>query len=139
MGALAPRLYVQDKQPKRHRSESIVSSPPHVEEHVTMPTSHVTIAKQIEGWFNAYTELLDGWKLFHYRAQFDIDRGQLVMIAMSPRKATVEGEVVSGPVERMEWVQRQLELRCYTCGTSIGVSGPKMLPDVATGTTIVSP
>jgi hypothetical protein len=142
MGALAPRLYVQDKQPRRHRSESITPGAVHVED-LVMASSHTTIAKQIEGWFHAYAELLDSWRLFHYRAQFDIDRGQLVMIAMSPRRACVEmdgnvsGDMVTGLIERVEWIPRQLELRCMACGTSIGVSGPKMLPDVTTGTSAV--
>ena len=142
MGALAPRLYVQDKQPRRHRSESTTSGPVHMENSV-LASSHATIAKQIEGWFHAYAELLDSWKLFHYRAQFDIERGQLVMLAMNPRRACVEidgnvsGELVTGLIEPVEWVPRQLELRCMACGTSIGVSGPKMLPDVTTGTNVV--
>lgn len=143
MAALAPSLYVQEKQTRRPRSEGINPVPPYHDDQAKPSPENAAIAKQIEGWLDAYTELLDSWKLFHFRAKFDIDRGQLVMLAMSPRKATPEsdgtvtGEVVGGPIERMEWVPRQLELRCMSCGTAVGVSGPKTLPEVANGTVAV--
>ncbi|KAG8827421.1 hypothetical protein FRC19_003219 [Serendipita sp. 401] len=139
MGALAPKLYVYDKQPRRQHSNIATTN----QEVSTKPQNH-TVAKQIQAWFDAYSELLDKWKLFHYRAQFDIDKGHLIMLAMSSRKpstevdGTVSGEVVGGLVEMAEWVPRQIELRCNTCGTSIGVSGPKTLPDVSSGTTAVA-
>jgi hypothetical protein len=113
------------------------------EEMANQQPTNVQVAEQIEGWFNAYTELLDGWKLFHYRAQFDIDKGQLVMIAMSPRHSSNDpdgsffGEMASGLLEPVDWMPRQLELRCQVCGTSIGVSGPKMMPEVPTNTATV--
>jgi hypothetical protein len=144
MAALAPKLYVQDKHPNRQRRSSISTHSNHTMESGNIAIGNQTIAAQIEGWFDAYTDLLNSWKLFHHRAQFDIDRGQLVMIAMSPRRACVEddgapsGETVNGLVEPVEWVSRQMEMRCMACGSSVGVSGPKMLPDTANGMMTVS-
>lgn len=139
MGALAPKLYVQDKHPNRKRRSSISAHSNQTTESGSIVIGNPTMSAQIEGWFDAYTDLLNGWKLFHHRAQFDIDRGQLVMIAMSPRRACVDddgspsGETVSAPVEPVEWVPRQMEMRCMACGASVGVSGPKMLPEIANG------
>lgn len=142
IGSLAPRLYVQDKHPKRARRNSLSTGSGSGYDMNHSPVD-LSIAMQIEGWFDAYTELLDAWKLFHYRAQFDIERGQLVTIAMSPRKASTEvdgtstGEMTSGIVEPVEWIPRQLDIRCITCGTSIGVSGPKIISDAPSGITAV--
>ncbi|KAG8834476.1 hypothetical protein FRC17_008532 [Serendipita sp. 399] len=139
MGALAPKLYVYDKQPRRQYSNITGTNP-----ELLAKSPHPAVARQIEAWFDAYSELLDKWKLFHYRAQFDIDKGHLIMLAMSPRRASTEsdgtstGEIVSGLVEMVEWVPRQIELRCHFCGTSVGVSGPKTLPEISSGTTPVS-
>jgi len=134
IGSLAPKLYVRDKHPKRRRHDSIStgSSSGYDVNHSPIDLS---IAMQIEGWFDAYTELLDSWKLFHHRSQFDIEKGQLVTIAMSPRRASVDadgtspGEITSGLLEPVEWVPRQLDIRCITCNTSVGVSGPKIISD----------
>ena len=142
MGSLAPRLYVQEKHTKRSRRTSLSTGSNSGYDTGYIPMD-LSIASQIEGWFDAYSELLDSWKLFHYRAQFDIERGQLVTIAMSPRKASVEtdgtstGEMTSGIIEPVEWVPRQLDIRCITCGTSVGVSGPKLISDAPTGITTV--
>lgn len=144
MGALSPSLYVQDKQVHRQRSQSTsVGLSGYLGEQADSSLASSSVAEQIEGWFNAYSELLDGWKLFHYRAQFDIDKGQLVMIAMSPRHSSNDpdshffGEMASGVVEPVDWMPRQLEVRCQVCGTSIGISGPKMMPEVQTNMSTV--
>ncbi|KIM30639.1 hypothetical protein M408DRAFT_15552 [Serendipita vermifera MAFF 305830] len=138
MGSLAPRLYVREKNPRRTRRASISTSSASGYD-INRPPIDISISRQIEGWFDAYTDLLDSWKLFHYRAQFDIEKGQLITIAMSPRKATVEadnapvGEWTGGTTEPVEWVPRQLEIRCITCGTSVGLSGPKLIFDAPSG------
>lgn len=143
VGSLLPRLYVQDKHPRRTRRNSLSTGSLSGYDDAIHPHVDLSIARQIEGWFDAYTELLDSWKLFHYRAQFDIERGQLVTIAMSPKKATIEaemmvfGEYTTGTVEPVEWVARQLDIRCITCGTSVGVSEPKIISDVPSGFTAV--
>ncbi|KAG9050502.1 hypothetical protein FS837_004996 [Tulasnella sp. UAMH 9824] len=33
---------------------------------------------RVEHWVEAYRDLLDQWKLFHFRCQFDIERGQML-------------------------------------------------------------
>ena len=57
-----------------------------------------------ERWVDAYRDLLDGWKLFHYRCQFDIDRGKILH----------EG-ILNGDVAPMEWVKKQFLIRCNFC------------------------
>ena len=67
-----------------------------------------------ERWLDAYRNLLDGWKLFHYRCQFDIDRGKIIKDGIS-----------NGDIEPMEWVQRQFLIRCNFCN--------KVMSNVAQG------
>lgn len=55
-------------------------------------------------WLDAYRDLLDGWKLFHYRCQLDIDRGVLLQDA-----------VQSTEMAPFEWAPRQILLRCNYC------------------------
>ncbi|EJD02917.1 WD40 repeat-like protein [Fomitiporia mediterranea MF3/22] len=57
-----------------------------------------------ERWVEAYRDLLDGWKLFHHRCQFDIDRGKILQ----------EG-ILNGDFEPMEWVKKQYLIRCNFC------------------------
>lgn len=57
-----------------------------------------------ERWADAYRELLNGWKLFHHRCQFDIDRGRLLK----------EG-IQNGDFAPREWVKRQFLIRCNYC------------------------
>ncbi|KDQ55662.1 hypothetical protein JAAARDRAFT_180432 [Jaapia argillacea MUCL 33604] len=70
-----------------------------------------------ERWLEAYRDMLDGWKLFHQRCQFDIDRGEIL-------KQAVESE----DMPRQEWVPRQILLRCNYCSKSINVSDPTSVP-----------
>lgn len=135
LSALAPKLYVQDKRSQRQRGIG-----PQVDAFGPNPV----IAAQIEGWFEAYSELLDQWRLFRYRALFDIDKGQHVSIAMSPRQACKEadgsstGEMVKGTIEPVEWIPRQIEIRCTVCGTSIGAGGPKSSSDAPNTATVAA-
>ena len=55
-------------------------------------------------WLDAYRDLLDGWKLFYHRCQFDIDRGKILQ----------EG-IQSGDTAPLEWVPRQFIIRCNYC------------------------
>ncbi|KAH8119136.1 WD40 repeat-like protein [Phellopilus nigrolimitatus] len=57
-----------------------------------------------ERWVEAYRDLLDGWKLFHHRCQFDIDRGKILQ----------EG-IQNGDFAPMEWVKKQFLIRCNFC------------------------
>lgn len=59
-------------------------------------------------WVEAYRNLLDGWRLFHHRCQFDIDRGNILQ----------EG-ILSGDLSKREWVPRQFLIRCNYCNKSI--------------------
>ncbi|EMD33754.1 hypothetical protein CERSUDRAFT_160035, partial [Gelatoporia subvermispora B] len=55
-------------------------------------------------WLDTYRDLLDGWKLFHHRCQFDIDRGKVLQKA-----------VQGGDLPPFEWAPRQILIRCNYC------------------------
>ncbi len=57
-----------------------------------------------ERWIESYHDLLDGWKLFHHRCQFDIDRGKIM-----------QDDINAGDVLPMEWVKKQFLIRCNFC------------------------
>lgn len=65
-----------------------------------------------ERWIEAYRELLDAWRLFHHRCQFDIERGQVMQESMR-----------AGELEPGEWVPRQLLIRCNFCNKNMGDGG----------------
>lgn len=55
-------------------------------------------------WLEAYRDLLDGWKLFHHRCQFDTDRGRILQDAVQHEE-----------LAPYEWAPRQILLRCNDC------------------------
>lgn len=57
-----------------------------------------------ERWIESYHDLLDGWKLFHHRCQFDIDRGKIL-----------QDDINAGDVLPMEWVKKQFLIKCNFC------------------------
>lgn len=58
-----------------------------------------------ERWQEAYRDLLDGFKLFHHRVNFDIGRGQIL------QEAVRNGDLPSA----FEWVPRHILIRCNYC------------------------
>jgi SEA/GATOR complex protein SEA4/MIOS len=64
-------------------------------------------------WIEAYQDLLDSWRLFHHRCQFDMLRGEIKLAAIH-----------DGEVTPFEWVPRQLEVRCNYCNKIINSSQP---------------
>jgi len=66
-----------------------------------------------ERWLEAYHDLLDGWKLFHFRCQFDIARGRII-------KETVTKE----DVQPFDWVKPQLAVRCGFCKKMVSAKTP---------------
>jgi hypothetical protein len=69
----------------------------------------------IERWVETYQDLLDGWKMFYHRCQFDIDRGKLMQDAVR------DGDIQPG----VEWLPRQIMIRCNFCNKTIDVSNAK--------------
>ncbi|KAI0066182.1 WD40 repeat-like protein [Artomyces pyxidatus] len=73
---------------------------------------------RVERWLDAYRDLLDGWKLFHHRSQFDIERGQIL-----------QELILSGSGEPIQLMQRQILVRCNYCNKVIsapqGISGKR--------------
>lgn len=62
-----------------------------------------------ERWLEAYRELLDGFKLFHLRVNFDIARGRIL------QEAVENGDLPS----TFEWAPRQILIRCNYCSKSM--------------------
>ena len=79
-------------------------------------SSYVCPAKlsdtRVERWLEAYRDLLDGFKLFHHRVAFDIDRGQIIQDA-----------VYHGDIAPYEWAPRQIHIRCNYCNKALSVPG----------------
>ena len=68
-------------------------------------------------WLEAYCSLLDGWKLFHHRCQFDISRGEIIKEAVMKEK-----------VPPFEWVAPQLAIKCGFCNKAINARTPMAGP-----------
>ncbi|KAG8951415.1 hypothetical protein FRC04_006186 [Tulasnella sp. 424] len=73
---------------------------------------------RVELWVESYRDLLDRWKLFHFRCQFDIERGQML-----------QHLVRTGSIQPTEWVERQLFIRCNYCSK---ILSPKQGSDPST-------
>lgn len=70
--------------------------------------SHVCPAKffdaRAERWLETYRDLLDGFKLFHHRVAFDVERGQILQEA-----------VLNGDLAPFDWAPKQILIRCNYC------------------------
>ncbi|KAI0093092.1 hypothetical protein BDY19DRAFT_883102 [Irpex rosettiformis] len=64
--------------------------------------------KRVVRWLDTYRDLLDSWKLFHYRCQLDIDRGRLLNDAIQ------QGEIAS-----FKWTKPEIILRCNYCNKAL--------------------
>lgn len=74
-----------------------------------------TLTKSVvDRWVEAYQDLLDGWKLFHHRCQFDIERGKIIQEALG-----------GGDGQRREWRPRQIMIRCNLCNKTVDVASTK--------------
>jgi hypothetical protein len=147
VSALAPQLYIRELYPRGHERNQIrtrrVSTSTHwsADDGSTSSmeglspvydTHSETIRRVIQGWIDVYRDLLDGWRLFHHRSQFDIERGELVALIMSPRQPEIVdedgaplGSTTSGIMPPSEWAPRHLEVVCQSCQQPIGWRGPK--------------
>ena len=68
----------------------------------------------VDRWVEAYQDLLDGWKLFHHRCQFDIDRGKIIQEALG-----------GGDGQRRGWQPKQVMIRCNFCNKTVDVATNK--------------
>ena len=68
----------------------------------------------VDRWVEAYQDLLDGWKFFHHRCQFDIDRGKIIQEALG-----------GGDGQRRGWQPRQVMIRCNFCNKTVDVAASK--------------
>ncbi|KAF9462363.1 hypothetical protein BDZ94DRAFT_738933 [Collybia nuda] len=62
---------------------------------------------KVERWVESYRDLLDGFKMFHCRVGFDIERGQVTLS---------ESSINAGGGD---WVPRQILIRCNYCNKPI--------------------
>lgn len=69
--------------------------------------------ERAERWISTYEDLLDSWRMFHQRCQFDIERGEILREL-----------VLAGDREPFEWVPRQLAMRCNFCDKIVNAVGP---------------
>ncbi|KZO95494.1 hypothetical protein CALVIDRAFT_537869 [Calocera viscosa TUFC12733] len=75
---------------------------------------------RIDRWVEAYHDLLDRWRLFHERCQFDIERGRMIQDAIEQHQ-----------LEAYEWTERQVLIRCHFCGKIVNPNAP--LPVIQPG------
>jgi len=68
----------------------------------------------VDRWVEAYQDLLDGWKLFHHRCQFDIDRGKIIQEALGGSDS-----------QRKGWQPKQIMIRCNFCNKTVDVATSK--------------
>ncbi|KAG2365391.1 hypothetical protein BDR07DRAFT_1398968 [Suillus spraguei] len=70
--------------------------------------AHVCPAKFLDAradrWLETYRDLLDGFKLFHHRVAFDVERGQILQEA-----------VLNGDLAPFDWAPKQILIRCNYC------------------------
>lgn len=146
ISALAPQLYIRELYPRGHERSQIrarsvsISTDQSMDDRSTssmedLPPVYDTrseiIRHVIQGWIDMYRDLLDRWRLFHHRSQFDIERGELVALVMSPRQPEIAddgaplGGTTSGIMPPSEWAPRHLEVVCQSCQQPIGWRGPK--------------
>jgi len=76
-----------------------------------------------EKWVEAYRDTLDQFSLFHCRAYFDIERGQVMNNAIQNEEIVMGHGGGSGEPGVGEWVPVQILIRCRYCGKN--VNGPK--------------
>jgi hypothetical protein len=71
-------------------------------------------SSRVRRWVESYRDLLDGFKMFHCRVGFDIERGQVVL---GEGASDAEDPYGGG------WVPRQIMLRCNYCSKPITGGG----------------
>lgn len=78
-------------------------------------SSYVCPAKfsdtRVERWLEAYRDLLDGFRLFHHRVSFDIERGEILQEA-----------VQNGDLPPFEWAPKHVLIRCNYCSKPMNPS-----------------
>jgi len=82
----------------------------------TRPTLNKASDRQKERWIEMYRDLLDGWKMHHWRVGFDIERGRILM------------EAGSGDTTMGDWVPQQVLIRCNYCNKPVSGSKGKTRP-----------
>jgi WD repeat-containing protein mio len=68
--------------------------------------------KRVHRWLDSYRDLLDGFKLFHHRVRFDVERGQILKDA-----------VQRGDIPSADWAPPQISIRCNYCNKAMNAPG----------------
>jgi hypothetical protein len=72
---------------------------------------------RVERWRESYRDLLDGFKMFHHRVKFDMERGRILHdIAM------LDDDPLPPPVD-----PPQIFIRCNYCSKTINPPGPEIV------------
>lgn len=64
--------------------------------------------RRCQQWMETYRDILDGFKMHHYRVAFDIEYGHILKSAVD-----------SGDMPETEWVPAQIMIRCHYCNKSV--------------------
>ncbi|KAK2460109.1 hypothetical protein APHAL10511_007875 [Amanita phalloides] len=88
------------------------------------PTRFSFIEQQLldlrpEKWVETYRDTMDRCSLFHCRAYFDIERGQVMNEAIQKGEIVTEHGGGSGEIGMGEWVPVQILIRCRYCGKNV--------------------
>ncbi|KAF5393377.1 hypothetical protein D9757_000716 [Collybiopsis confluens] len=75
------------------------------------------IDPRINRWIEAYRDFLDSVKLFHSRVEFDIERGEMLQIALDRRMVTLGNHIPA-------LTPRQLLIRCNYCNKTVAPNTP---------------
>ncbi|RDB16246.1 SEH-associated protein 4 [Hypsizygus marmoreus] len=76
------------------------------------------VERRVARWVEGYRDLLDGFKMFHYRVGFDIERGQ---VAFGEGGLALGGSAGYGIVG--DWVPKQILIRCNYCNKPVSPDG----------------
>ncbi len=66
------------------------------------------VDRRVDHWLDSYRDILDGFKLFHHRVNFDVERGNVIQAAIQ-----------NGDIPRVDYVPRQISMRCNYCNKQI--------------------
>ncbi|KAF7424357.1 hypothetical protein PC9H_009664 [Pleurotus ostreatus] len=66
------------------------------------------VDRRVDHWLDSYRDILDGFKLFHHRVNFDVERGNVIQAAIQ-----------NGDIPRVDYVPRQISMRCNYCNKQV--------------------
>ncbi|GJJ06539.1 hypothetical protein Clacol_000731 [Clathrus columnatus] len=91
-----------------------------------------SVSKTIPRWIEAYRTLLDTWRMFHVRCQFDIARGKIIREGLGrakedaiphshPHVSPGTGQNSTKIHPRLNWTRPQFVIRCPFCKKNVNL------------------